>query len=348
MRVLQVLAGAAQGGAETFFEGLVGALARAGLDQHAVIRGNPRRAGVLREAGLAPVEVPFHRYLDFKTGRALRREIGRYRPDIVFTWMSRASAVVPPHDALQVARLGGYYDMKYYRRCHHLLCITERIGRHCVAHGRDPSAVHHMPNFALMERAAPVDRAALATPADAPVLLALSRLHVNKGLDVLIAALAREPRAYAWLAGEGPSRSELEAQAARLGVAERVRFLGWRGDRAALMAAADICVFPSRHEPFGTVSLEAWGYQRPLVVAASDGPADLVHDGKDALLVPIDDAEALATAIARAIDEPGLSARLVAAGKARYENEFTEDACVRRYLAKFDELLGARRRSCRF
>lgn len=343
MRILQVLAGAAEGGAETFFESLVGALARAGLDQHAVIRSNPRRADVMRAAGLTPVEVPFHRYLDFRTGRALRQEISRYRPDIVMTWMSRASLMVPPHDALQVARLGGYYDMKYYRRCDHLFCITKRIGRHCVERGRDPAGVHYMPNFALIEQDAPVSRRDFDTPEDATVLLALSRLHVNKALDVLLQALVREPRAYAWLAGEGPLRSELEALAAQLGVAERVRFLGWRSDRAALMAAADICVFPSRHEPFGTVSLEAWGYERPLVVAASDGPADLVVDGEDALLVPINDAEALATAITRVIDEPGLSERLVAVGKHRYETEFTEAACVARYQAKFDALLGAPR-----
>ena len=343
MRVMQVIAGAAEGGAETFYVSLVSVLQRAGLDQRAVIRSNPRRAAQLRQAGLEPLELPFGRWLDFETGAALRREVAAYRPDVVLTWMSRASQVMPQGDFLRLARLGNRYKLKNFRNCDHLLCIAPHIAEYCVAGGWPRQRVHYMPNFSLMEAAAPIDRAALDTPAGAPLLLALSRLHPAKGLDTLLHALVREPRAYLWIAGEGPLRAELEQLAASLGVAERVRFLGWRSDRAALLAACDIVVFPSRYEPFGTVSLEAWGYRKPLVVAAADGPAGLVRPGEDALLVPTDDAAALAEGITQVIDDPALAARLVAAGQARYETEFTEEACVRRYLALFERLLAERR-----
>jgi len=343
MKVMQVIAGAVEGGAETFYVSLVAALHRAGLDQRAVIRSNPRRAAQLREAGLEPLELPFGRWLDFETGPGLKREIAAYRPDIVMTWMSRASDVMPRGDFLRLARLGNYYKIKNFRNCDHLLCIAPHIVDYCVKSGWSRDRVHYMPNFSLMEEAPAADRAALDTPADAPLLLALSRLHPAKGLDTLLQALAEERRAHLWIAGEGPSRAELEQLAASLGVAERVRFLGWRSDRAALLAACDIVVFPSRYEPFGTVSLEAWGYRKPLVAAAAEGPAGLVRPGEDALLVPIDDATALAGAITQVIDDPALAARLVTAGQARYETEFTEEACVRRYLQLFETLLAERR-----
>jgi glycosyltransferase involved in cell wall biosynthesis len=200
-----------------------------------------------------------------------------------------------------------------------------------------------MPNYATLDLVPPTPREPLDTPLDAPLLLALSRLHPAKGLDTLLQALAREPRAYLWIAGDGPLKDELPRQATELGVADRVRFLGWRDDRAALLEACDIVVFPSRYEPFGTVSLEAWGYKRPLVAAASDGPAGLVRDGEDALLVPIDDAAALARAITRVIDDADLAAHLVAQGAVRYEADFTEAACVQRYRTLFERLLAERK-----
>ena len=159
---------------------------------------------------------------------------------------------------------------------------------------------------------------------------------------MLLEALTLETRPYLWIAGDGPLRAELAAQAERLRVTERVRFLGWREDRDALFGAADICVFPSRYEPHGTVTMEAWGHKTPLVAAAAAGPAAYVRDGEDGLLVPIDDAAALAAAIGRVIDQPALAARLVEGGWRRYQDEFTEAACVARYLELFHKLLAER------
>ena len=182
----------------------------------------------------------------------------------------------------------------------------------------------------------------LATPADATVLLTLSRLHEKKGLDVLLAALAELPGCIAWIAGDGPLEADLKAQASRLGVADRVRFLGWRTDRGALLAAADVCVLPSRWEPFGTVMLEAWAAGTPLVAAASQGPAALIEDGGNGLLVPVDDAPALAAAIGRLIADPALEARLIERGRADYERAFTREAVTRRMIALYTEIIAER------
>ena len=342
LRVMQVMAGAGDGGAETFFVSLTLALHRAGLDQLVVIRRNLGRAMALKMGGVEAVELQFGRWFDFHTVPTLRHQAKIYRPHVVMTWMNRASGMFPRGDFLRMARLGGFYDLKYYRRCDRLIGITPGIVEHVVAKGWPRSRAHYLPNFAAAGVATPVARADLDTPADAPLLLALGRLHRAKAIDVLLEALTIETRAYLWMAGDGPLRAELEALARKLGVADRVRFLGWRDDRDALFGAADICVFPSRYEPHGTVTMEAWSHRTPLVAAASAGPAAYVRDGEDGLLAPIDDAPALAAAIGRVIDEPALAARLVEGGWQRHQAEYTEEACVAGYLKLFQRLLAER------
>ncbi|MHA1599521.1 MAG: glycosyltransferase [Alphaproteobacteria bacterium] len=342
MRVMQVMAGARHGGAETQFVNLVLALNRAGLDQRAVIRRNPARADALRAGGVDPLELAFGSWTDVVTVPALKREVASYQPDIVLTWMNRASKMFPTGEFLRLGRLGGYYDVKYYRRCNHLIGNTQDIVEHVVQHGWPRARAHLMLNFANVRDLPAISRATLNTPEDAVVIVALGRLHEAKAFDTLLQALAVEQRPYLWLAGEGPLRRELELLAGTLGIADRVRFLGWRDDREALYAAADICIVPSRHEPFGSVTVEAWANRLPLVATASAGPTALIHDDQDGLLVPIDDVPAMAASLTRLMDEPDLGPRLVEAGQRCYQADFTEAAAVARWLGLFRRLLATR------
>ncbi|HUY68878.1 MAG TPA: glycosyltransferase, partial [Alphaproteobacteria bacterium] len=195
--------------------------------------------------------------------------------------------------------------------------------------------VHYLPNFVSVEKAQPVPRASLDTPDDAPLALALGRLHKNKGFDVLIAALVQAPRFHLWLAGEGPEEKALKAQALRLGVAARVHFLGWRADVPALLAAADVFVCSSRIEPLGNVVIEAWAAGVPVVASESAGPRELIRDGESGLLVPIENADRLATAMRTLADDKDLRARLAAAGRAAYEVAFSEPCVIALYRAFF-------------
>ena len=341
MRVIQVMAGAAVGGAEAFFERLVPALSRAGLEQRALIRSDPARAARLESAAVTTLQAPFRRHLDGRTRRLLRDEVAKFRPDLVLCWMSRAASLCPVGATLHLGRLGGYYDLKYYRGCDHLIGNTPNIVDYIRRAGWPAERAHYLPNFVEERHQPPVARASLDTPADAPLLLALGRLHRNKAFDVLLYALADLPDAYLWLAGEGPERGRLERLAAKLGVAPRVRFLGWRADGPALMASCDLVVCPSRHEPLGNVVLEAWAQGRPLVAAGAQGPAGLIRDGVSGLLVPTEDAAALTAALRRALDDPALAGRLTVGGRAAYEAEFTAAAVVQRYLTLFQRLSGA-------
>lgn len=340
MRIMQVMAGARHGGAEAFFNRLVVALHGAGVDQHVVMRRDPDRAALLRQAGLSPVELRFGGALDFITPWRIRREAARYRPTVLLSWMSRAARMSPKGDGTFVhcARLGGYYSLKYYRTCDHLIGNTRDIVDYLVREGWPAARAHYLPNFVDATPAAALSRAELDTPADAPLLLALGRLHENKAFDVLIDALADLPAAYLWLAGDGPLNDALRQRAEARGVAGRLRFLGWRADTAALYASADIVVCPSRVEPLGNVVIESWARQRPIVAARSAGPAQLIEHDTDGLLVPVDDADALAAALARLIDNPDRRQHLAGNGYTAYEREFTEAAVVDRYVEFFQQV----------
>lgn len=331
-RVAMVMAGARHGGAETFFVRLVSALASAGEEVMAAIRHD-----AVREAALADAHVPVHGFafggpLDLLTRARLGAALRRFAPRVVVSWMNRAAGKTPSGPWVQVGRLGGYYDLRHYRRCHHLVGNTEGIVRYIVSEGWPAERAHWLPNFTPdLSGAAPVPRPSLGVPEGAPLLLAMGRLHRNKGFDTLIEALASLPDAHLAIAGEGPERAALEALAARHGVAARVHLLGWRDDQAALLAACDLFVCSSRHEPLGNIVLEAWSAARPVVAAASQGPSELIDNGTNGVLVPAENAGTLAAAIAALLDAPARAASLAASGRAAWQDRFAPEPVIARW-----------------
>lgn len=334
-RVLQAMAGAKHGGAEAFFERLAIALHHAGEEQRIVIRSEPERAARLRKAGLDPVELTFGGFFDVVTKPSLARVIAEFMPSVVLTWMNRATHLCPRGDFVHVARLGGYYNLRYYRDCDHLIGNTRALTAWLLAQGWPTERVHYLPNFAAVAPEALLARTSLDTPEDAPVALALGRLHPHKGFDVLLAAVARVKGLYLWLAGDGELGEALQRQAESLDIARRVRFLGWREDIGALLGSCNMLVCSSRIEPLGNTILEAWAARVPVIAAASSGPAELISDGENGILVPIDDADALARAIERLVSDRSLAAALVASGRQKFEAEFSETRVVEAYREFF-------------
>jgi glycosyltransferase involved in cell wall biosynthesis len=320
VKVAHVMAGAPTGGAELFFERLTLAQQRAGDTVQAIIRQDPARAA--RLAPLGPVQLGFGGRLDLLTGRRLRATLTQFAPRVVVAWMNRAARFTPRGDWVLTGRLGGYYDLAYYRRCDHVVGNTRALAAWITAEGWPAARTHYLPNFAPDLAGATPDR--LDVPPGVPLVLALGRLHRNKAFDVLIRALPHLPGVHAIIAGDGPERDALAALARGEGVADRVHLPGWRHDTAALLAGCDVLVCPSRHEPLGNVVVEAFAAGRPVVAASAAGPRELIHPGEDGLLVPVEDAAALAVSLGVVLQTPALAARLAAAGRARYDAEFAE------------------------
>jgi glycosyltransferase involved in cell wall biosynthesis len=338
MSVLHLLGTSGDGGAETYFVDLVTALARAGVGEAVALRRHPGREAALKAAGVPVKVLRFGGPVDILTRTAAAGYARLNGAKLTLAWMNRAARHSPKGPWARVGRLGGYYNLKYYDGFDELVANTEDIAEWIVNQGWPAGRVRCIPNFAAAPAAvAAVPRASLATPEDVPLLLAMGRLHEAKAHDVALQALAELPEAWLWIAGAGPEEARLKSMATALGLDDRVRFLGWRTDASALYRAADVCVFPSRYEPLGNVVIQAWAHGLPVVAAASQGPKALIEDGKDGLLVPIDDAAALAEGVRRLLADEALRRKLAKRGARRVELEFSEAAVVAQWKALFSD-----------
>jgi glycosyltransferase involved in cell wall biosynthesis len=336
MSVLHLLGSGGEGGAETYFVELVAALQRAGVEQACAIRRNPGREKALAGAGVPVRPLSFGNPFDLFTRPGVAAMARATDARLLVAWMNRAARHTPRGPWARVGRLGGYYKLKNYRGFDALVGNTQDIVDWVIAQGWPADRVRHIPNFAAApEEVTPVDRASLDTPEGAPLLLGMGRLHSAKAHDVSLKALKALPGAYLWIAGVGSLEGQLKTLAQSLGVLDRVRFLGWRPDPSSLYRAADVCLFPSRYEPLGNVVIQAWAHGLPVIAAASQGPAALIRDGEDGLLVPIDDDQALAAKAAALLADPMQRIRLIQNGHARVEAEFSQAAVIGQWRELF-------------
>jgi glycosyltransferase involved in cell wall biosynthesis len=164
-----------------------------------------------------------------------------------------------------------------------------------------------------------------------PLVLAVGRLHPQKGYDVLLDALPLLGDAVVAVAGDGPLAAQLRARA------PQVRWLGRRDDVADLYAAADVVVLPSRWEARSLTAQEALRAGRPLVATAVGGLPGLVGEG--AVLVPPGDPAALGAAVRRLLDDPAAAAALGARGRAVAAGWPDEDDVADQVAGVYRELL---------
>lgn len=340
MRILHVIAGAKEGGAESIMLDAVVALAEAGVTQHVITRGhNEARLTAIANAGVPYTIASFDKLWREPTKSAIKQVAEEFQPDVIHYWMGRAGTFAPKSwRARSVGWYGGYYKLERFKNCAWHVGMTKDLVRHILEQGAPEDRVSVLHSYANLAPAPPTPRATLETPEGAPAVLTLARLHWKKGIDTLLEALAGLPGVYAWIGGEGPLEADLKALAEKLGVSDRVRFLGWRNDRANLLAACDAVVFPSRYEPFGNVTIEAWASHKPLVVADAAGPAATVTNEVDALLVPKDDPTALREAMRRVLEDATLAKALVENGARSYEQNFTKTAFVRASMTLYERI----------
>jgi glycosyltransferase involved in cell wall biosynthesis len=154
----------------------------------------------------------------------------------------------------------------------------------------------------------------LGRPSHAMVVGAVGRLNAIKNHALLLRAaqLVRQ-RGQALevvIVGDGPERAALQSMASALQIGDCVHLVGWRDDVASLLAGFDVLAMPSRSEGYSLALVEAAAAALPLVATAVGGNPEIVQPGKTGLLVPDDDALALADALARLASDVGLRERL--------------------------------------
>lgn len=141
------------------------------------------------------------------------------------------------------------------------------------------------------------------------------------------------------IVGDGPMRAEVDALVQQKGVTEQVWIAGARNDIPALMQAMDIFILPSKAEGISNTILEAMASGLPVVATDVGGNPELVVPGSTGVLVPPQDATAMAHAIEQYLLQPQLIATHGQAGRKRIEMEFSMEAMVNRYMAVYDEVM---------
>jgi glycosyltransferase involved in cell wall biosynthesis len=185
-------------------------------------------------------------------------------------------------------------------------------------------------------------RAELGIPPEAPVVGTIGTLRAQKALDVFVAAVAKlkedHPDLRALVAGGGDS-GPLEREARRLGIEDRVFFLGRRDDVPDVLASLDVVLSSSDYEGSPLALMEAMEAARPIAATAVGGVTDLIEDGVHGLLVPPRDPAALARAADTLLRDRPAARAMGERARERRAREFDLDVTVRTFEGLYDEVL---------
>lgn len=362
-RIVYVIATLDRGGSESQLVHLATRLDRARFDPLVVCltRGGPLEPK-LAEAGVTTVILHKRHKVDLSALGRLTRLLRLFHPDLLHTWLFTANAygrwaalragvthLVASERSTdpRKPRLNRLIDRWLARR-------TDRIVANCHS-VRDvylrrldlpPQRILVIPNGLQLQPADDDARAQLRAkeglPDDALVFVTAGRLERNKAVDDLLRAFARllteVPQGYLIVLGGGPELAALAALADRLGVAERVIFLGQVADVAEVLDGADVFVFASLYEGLPNAVLEAMSAGLPVVTTAVGGIPEVVSDGETGFLVPTRRPEELAERMLRLARDGDLRRRLGGAARERV-GEFTMERMVRSYEELYDGLL---------
>jgi len=340
MKILHIIAGAKEGGAESCAVDTIKALNNLGIQQTIICRPHDIFLALAQDQKIASYNLSFSIALKFLQMRKINSIIRKEKPDIIHCWMNRAASFTPKQSKIPVLGwFGGYDDLKYYKSCNYFMGVSKDIVRHIRENIEEPERAYVGHVFGTLDKIGDVKKSDFSIPENSKIILMLSRMHWKKGVDLLIDAAAQIEDVVFLLAGDGPEITNYKAQAKSLNLENRVLFLGWQKDRLALLNIADVCVLPSRYEPFGIVITEAWFSGVPLVATKADGAKNYVTDSYDGLLVEIDDLAGLVKALNLALKNDELRQKLIKNGKITYEKNFSRDNVIATLIGSYKEMI---------
>lgn len=207
------------------------------------------------------------------------------------------------------------------KTCNRVVTVSTKLEKIGVDLTGDSSLFETIPNGINLDKVYTGPSPLAEIYRNKTVLLAVGNLKETKGFDLAIQALARlnqnHPQLCLLIAGSGPEAENLRALAAQLGVEEKVEFLG-RLEHAKVMeymSLADVFVLPSWQEGFGVVYVEAMAHGLPIIGCQGQGIADIIESGKNGILVPPRDIDALVAALEDLVTNPGRAREIGAEGR---------------------------------
>lgn len=319
--------------------------------------GSPFLASEHGGAAVGRIAVPLRNELDLPTARKLARIVRENEIDVIHAHTSHAHMIacltrwfggrgrVVVSRRIDFAPRANLFNRWKYRLPDAFISVSKRVDEVLAQYGVPQRKRHVVYSSIDLSRVdvAPLSREVLGVPPDVPLLVSAGALVAHKDHATLIGAaniLLKQGSDFRLLiAGEGPSRVDLERRIAGSSLAQRVQLLGHRGDVPALIRAADVYVSSSWSEGLGTSVLEALACQKPVVAADAGGVREMVLDGKTGWLVPNRDSVQLAAAIGQCLDCPEKARRYAEAGRALVENTFSVEKMVSGTIAVYQSLI---------
>ncbi len=373
MRVLQLLASTGFYGAEGVVSQLFHPLTEQGCHLTLGLLHASRlpRHGLVEHAracGIDVVDVPCDGRLDLSTVAALRRCIREREIELIHTHSYKAnfyglfaarSSGIPIlatchnwTERTAALKLYSALDKCLLRRFDRVVAVSDSISTTLIQSGFPPARVCTIRNGIDTHRFADASEGALegagGTSRGRVILGTLSRLSKEKGIDVLVRALAELraswPDLLCMVAGDGPERAAILNLAAELGVSENLLLAGFCSDVPAFLRACAVIVHPSRMEAMPLAILEAMAAGKPIVATAVGGIPSLIEDGVSGVLTRADDAHALAEGIRRMLNDLSLR-RSAGVAARRYATAHCDvRATAARYVEQYAHISGARAR----
>ena len=331
--------------ADREFERLVELAERSGAPLAPVDDRGPFDRGVVRRlAALCAEHRPaiWHAH-DYKTnylGPRLRRRHAMALVTTVHGWGVQGS---------WKTALYYWLDRLFIRRYEEVICVSRDLHEACLRFGVPPERCWWVPNAIDTEEfRCSSEAASAAARADVPpgrtVVGAVGRLSPEKALGAQVRAVGllvgEGVDLELWVVGEGPERSVLEELVGELGLGDRVRLLGFRGDTLALYHAMDVYALSSRREGLPNVLLEAMAFELPVVATRVGGIPQLIHHERNGLLVEPGAVEGLAGALRRVAGDRELARRLGTAARATIEERHSMRARMDRIRDVYEVALG--------
>ncbi|MFT4074368.1 MAG: glycosyltransferase [Asticcacaulis sp.] len=338
MRVLNIMLAQVRGGVETMSLRYHEAMRAAGIEVLSLGHSDGVLAHQLPAAEFRPVNAFINH--DPFAAWALRRIARDFRPDIVLTHGNRATgiALLPflgtARKTVQVVH--NFRHKGQLSRLRAAICVSASV------HDSVAAAHPKMPLFTVANFGPLNVRPVKPAPTDTPVLGTLGRLHVNKGIDVMVRAMAilkaQDVTARLKIAGDGPEMPHLTRLIIDEGVSDRVTFAGWIDEPTDYLHGLDLFVLPSRVEPFGLVVAESMAAGAPVVATDIDGPQEILQHGALGQLCAAEDPQALAAAIRAALGDWSATLDKAREAQAYVLSQFSLEAGQTRLVATLKQI----------
>lgn len=343
MKILHVIAEKTlRGGTEILCVSLIKALKEGNTFQEIIVReGTPSEIA----DNIRPLHIPIHvlplQKRCFKTFWGLRKITRTFKPDIIVSWLPRASELIPKGAWIHCAQVTWHRGIDGYEKANYLIVPTRHMKTHFSSLGVPSTHIEILPHFTYMKEGTLLPKKTFNTPKNAFIVLGLGRLDSVKGFDLLIKALYHlsNPHIHLWLAGEGSELDNLQHLTQELNLSSQVHFLGWQNNTADILKTADLIVVPSRQEALGLIILEAWKNRCPIIATSCPGPLHLITSRKDGLLIPIENPKAIAQGIESLYMNENLRKTLIDNGYKKVESHHTPYQATKAYKAFFQKIL---------